>query len=69
MDNRKSELFTLQIETGNAAFDESPASELARILRKAADRIEAGQSEGYLFDHNGNRCGTYSIKPDRRRAR
>jgi hypothetical protein len=33
-------LFKLQIETGNAAFQDNPGQEIARILREVADQIE-----------------------------
>lgn len=54
-------MFYVSIETDNAAFDESPAHELARILRKLADRMEHnGRPESHvnLFDLNGNECGS-----------
>lgn len=35
-----SENITITIETDNAAFEDYPASEVARILRKLADDIE-----------------------------
>ena len=54
--------FALKIGLDNAAF-ESPgtASEVARILRDLADRIDTGcelvPSEWRLRDINGNTCG------------
>lgn len=56
-------MFRLQIETGNAAFDDAPASEIARILRDLAGRIECDgiPPKGdcwHLRDVNGNRVGT-----------
>jgi len=36
-------------------------AELARILRKAADKIAAGQTEGKLMDVNGNSVGEYGF--------
>jgi hypothetical protein len=55
--------FVLTIETDNAAFDDSPEYEVARILRKIAERVQA---EGMPLDGkciaardtNGNRCGS-----------
>jgi hypothetical protein len=49
--------FTVVIQTENAAFEE-PATELARILRELADRVEGGQLPPMtIHDSNGNRCG------------
>lgn len=49
---------TITIAMDNAAFDEEPASELARILRGAADGIEAdGNCDRKLRDINGNVVG------------
>ena len=68
MADRKSERLKIDLETGGAAFDDSPAFELARILRRLADTIESGgRFEGRLHDLNGNHCGDFSIKPVRRR--
>ena len=55
-------MFKLEIETGNAAFDDAPASEIARILRRLADRLENVGApecgdEFTLHDYNGNRVG------------
>ena len=47
----------INIETGNAAFEDAPASEIARILRKLADQFEDGQFSQTIRDVNGNRCG------------
>lgn len=55
------EIFTLTINTDSAAFDETPASEITRILRKAADQVDAGIFEGNLYDINGNKCGAFSV--------
>jgi hypothetical protein len=52
----------VEIQDSGAAFDETPATETARILRKLADIIERdgifeGGDELRLFDLFGNRCG------------
>lgn len=50
---------TLTIDTGNAAFDDgNREAEVARILREAADKIEAGYEDFTLRDYNGNKVGT-----------
>lgn len=62
-------MFTLTITTGNAAFDDTGA-ELARILRKLADRLETEVTnrghadEGGLMDFNGNTVGSWSLTAD-----
>ena len=50
---------TIEIGTGNAAFetDAGLQDELARILRKLADDLEAGKYPLMLLDINGNRVG------------
>jgi hypothetical protein len=54
------EKITIEIETGNAAFDEGNSGyEVARILRKLADEFEnygRAQFSG-LYDYNGNKVG------------
>ena len=50
----------------NAAMAEEPSSEVARMLRETADRIESGilgdgYEGGYLKDYNGNRVGEVSV--------
>lgn len=61
-------MFKLEFETGNAAFgdDESTrCTEVARILRKIADRVDAHVNGGYPFgpavDLNGNKCGHFVL--------
>lgn len=64
-------MFTLTIETDNAAFgadgnDEEQrcmdqAVEVARILRRAAQSVEDGAGYGSLRDVNGNTCGKFNF--------
>jgi hypothetical protein len=58
------ETITIVIQTGNAAFADEPASEIARILRDTAARFErAGDLDGHkLRDINGNTVGTITIR-------
>ena len=59
--------FRLNLNCDNAAFDELPNHEIARILREAADRIEAGDlPAGYtnLHDINGNAVGAYRMREE-----
>ncbi len=54
--------FRLEIESGNAAFADSPEIELARLLRLTADRLEFGDRAGALIDINGNRVGDWNLE-------
>ena len=56
--------FQLYIDTDNAAFD-PPEPELARLLRKVADRVESGETITHyltIFDANGNDVGRFALK-------
>lgn len=59
------ENITITIETGNDAFADEPATEIARILRGLADSFEQyGRSQfRKLYDLNGNACGRVAIEP------
>lgn len=55
-------MLKLFIETGNAAFDDQPATELARILRALAQKIEADPAPYIVLrDINGNKVGECTI--------
>lgn len=52
--------YTIEIDCGNAAFDDDNiGNELARILRKEADRLEleCAPRGAPLHDINGNKVG------------
>ena len=51
--------FVIEIDQDNAAFEDSAASETARILRSVARRYEGGDLEGDIRDENGNTIGQY----------
>lgn len=58
--------FTLTLSTGNDAFGDDPAREIARILTEAAERasfesIYPGRVYR-LRDVNGNRVGYYALE-------
>lgn len=68
---------SLKLDMGNAAFEGAPAAEAARILRRLADKLENDEgatlkreerANGYLWDANGNNCGTWEAKERRLRA-
>jgi len=62
--------FTLKVDCDNAAFEDDPAPELARILREVADGIESGEPrfagwQGWfqtIHDVNGNDVGRFALK-------
>lgn len=55
-------MFTLEIDTGNAAFADAPATEIARILREVARTLEdGGYTAKLLHDVNGNCVGSWRV--------
>lgn len=58
-------MFKIEFSTDNAAFDDAPASEVARILRKIARQVEQGDplGGGPVHDANGNRVGHWELTP------
>jgi len=55
-------MFKLEAKTGNAAFEDRPAAELARILRAVAVKLERGETEGAVMDGNGQKVGAWSYE-------
>ena len=54
--------FRLDItDMDDAAMDESPREEVARLLRQTAKRVENGSDYGYLRDINGNTVGHWDL--------
>lgn len=54
--------FTLTFDANNAAFDEQPATETARLLREAANAIEQhGDMCDMVRDINGNSIGWWEF--------
>jgi hypothetical protein len=55
--------FLVEIECDNAAFEDDPSCEVARLLRLIARGVEKdGSQEGGLRDSNGNSCGSYKYE-------
>lgn len=55
-------MFRIEIDTGNAAFEDVPGYEVARILRDLAERLtDASTGEGAVMDVNGNEVGTWEL--------
>lgn len=52
---------TITIEMDNAAFENRPASELARILKDITLRVKQGDSDFSVHDINGNTVGSFNI--------
>ncbi len=56
---------TITIDAEGAAFADSPAGEVTRILKKLSEKIDDDDflladvtgAGFFLFDSNGNRCG------------
>lgn len=55
--------FVVEINMENAAFDDEPMTEVARILRDLATKCETGacRDNGDLRDINGNTVGVYNV--------
>lgn len=51
--------FRFEIQTGNAAFTDQPGFEIARLLRQAAENVEAGALSAQVADINGNTVGSW----------
>jgi hypothetical protein len=57
-------MLKIEIETDNAAFAVGrPNEECARILRAIAEKLEHGRDAGNCIDANGNKVGTWEVKP------
>lgn len=55
-------MFKLKIETDNAAFEDNPKEEIARLLKGVIDILEArGEDYGKLYDINGNPVGEFKL--------
>ena len=57
--------FKLNIRTDNAAFEDCPGFEVARILREIANKVDGRELPYYMQtirDCNGNDVGRYSCK-------
>lgn len=52
--------FTLNIQMGNAAMEEP--DHVADALRMVALKLENGHKDGFIYDLNGNKVGTFILK-------
>jgi hypothetical protein len=56
-------MFELKFSTASAAFDDTPATEIARILRDIAKRVaNNGDEQGRIHDVNGNGIGAWQYR-------
>ena len=55
-------MLRVKIDTDNDAFAGDGASEVARLLRLIAQRIEGGALDGSVRDINGNKCGSFDLR-------
>lgn len=59
--------FILKLDCNNAAFDESPELEIARILGELSEKIRENGLTGFyqnIKEINGNIVGQYALKND-----
>jgi hypothetical protein len=57
-------MFKIEIDTGNAAFEDDKGAEVARILRDVATALERGTRAAPLHDYNGNRVGRFTLEAE-----
>lgn len=54
-------MFTLTIDTDNAAFQDSMTEEVGRIMADVVDALSVGKTEGKVRDYNGNVVGEFKV--------
>lgn len=60
-------MFTLKINTDNAAFGDDSSessSEVSRILGVVSRKVEGGATSGLVLDLNGNTVGSFNIEKE-----
>lgn len=53
--------FTMNLDSDNAAFCETPKGEVIRLLKNVIEKIENGDEFSDLYDINGNIVGDWCI--------
>lgn len=56
--------FSMNVDSGNDIFQSDPTTELVRILRETADKIDAGNYFSYfgqIKDIQGNSIGQFAL--------
>ena len=56
--------FTMEVNMDNAAFEDSPENELARILSVAAEQVKASYRSRTCQDINGNTVGQWNVEDE-----
>ena len=56
--------FELKLRGGNQAMVDDHKTEIARLLRLAADKILEGEDYARLNDYNGNKTGYFQLDLD-----
>ena len=54
-------MFTVKIDTDNAAYTDSPEYEIASNLEAIVEDLKFGFRSGNIMDHNGNTVGSWEI--------
>ena len=57
-------MFTVKINTDNAAYTDSPEYEIASNLEAIVEDLKFGVRRGRVMDHNGNTVGTWELNED-----
>lgn len=57
-------MFTVKINTDNAAYTDSPEYEIASNLEAIVEDLNFGVRRGRVMDHNGNSVGTWELSED-----
>jgi hypothetical protein len=57
-------MFNLKFDADNAAVEDDPRAEIARILRAVARRVDSGADFGKVADGNGNSVGSFTYEGD-----
>lgn len=57
-------MFTVNIDTTNAAYSEDPEFEIASNLQDIIYALHNGLRRGRVIDHNGNSVGTWELSED-----
>lgn len=58
--------FRVSFSIDGASFEDAPATEVGRILRETASRVEDGETDFTIRDANGNSIGRIWVGPEAR---
>ncbi len=54
-------IFKMEFNTDNAAFDENYITEIDHIMDAVMDHLAAAETEGVIYDTNGNKIGKWEL--------